>query len=463
VVAAAVLVGLLVFGGGPSYSVSAQFQNANQLVRGNLVQMGGAPVGSVKDIEVSPDGQAIIKLSIDEAHSPLRTGTIARIRQASQSGIANRYVDLYVPDGRSRQEIPDGGTLAIDQTATSVDIDQLFNTFDPETRKGFRGFFRGWAKATKNRGDDTNEAFRYLNPSLSTSRRLFQELNRDTPLLENFLVDSAKLVTALAERRDDLAGLIGNLNDTTRAIGDQKAALAQAIGGLPDFMRQSNTTFVNLRSALNDVDPLVEASKPVAKRLGPFLDELRPFARDARPTIADLRRVVKASGADNDLTDLTKTFGPLAAEALDTKTRKVDAGGGAKDVGETVGAFPATVKGFEDSTPIFAHGRPYTPELMGWFDDFSTSGAYDAIGGVSRAQVYFNALLLENLDPTNPLNALIPISQRGDVYKQLARIGQFKRCPGGAEEKAPDGSNVLSEAQQRELDCREADRGTGPY
>ena len=48
-------------------------------------------------------------------------------------------------------------------------------------------------------------------------------------------------------------------------------------------MRQANTTFVNLRSALDDVDPLVNASKPVAKKLKPFLDQVQPLARDARP------------------------------------------------------------------------------------------------------------------------------------------------------------------------------------
>ena len=39
-------------------------------------------------------------------------------------------------------------------------------------------------------------------------------------MLERFLVDSSQLVTALAERRDDLAGLVGNLNNTTRALGE---------------------------------------------------------------------------------------------------------------------------------------------------------------------------------------------------------------------------------------------------
>ena len=43
------LVALLMFGGGSGYTVSADFQNASQLVNGNLVEVGGRQVGKVKD------------------------------------------------------------------------------------------------------------------------------------------------------------------------------------------------------------------------------------------------------------------------------------------------------------------------------------------------------------------------------------------------------------------------------
>ena len=33
-----------------------------------------------------------------------------------------------------------------DQTETAVDLDQLFNTLDPETRKALQGFFQGQAR-----------------------------------------------------------------------------------------------------------------------------------------------------------------------------------------------------------------------------------------------------------------------------------------------------------------------------
>ena len=110
-------------------------------------------------------------------------------------------------------------------------------------------------------------------------------------------MDSATLVNALAERRGDLTGVVGNLNATFGALGRQQDALAESVERLPPFMRRANTTFVNLRSALDDVDPFVDASKPAVRRLGPFLDQARLFVRDAEPTIRDLSRTIAPARA----------------------------------------------------------------------------------------------------------------------------------------------------------------------
>src|SRR4051794_2515372 len=301
VVAAVVLVGFIIFGGGGGYTVKAYFENANQLVKGNQVELDGTPIGTVKGMAITPSGQAVITLGIDGKYTPLPQGVHATIRQASQSGIANRYVDLTMPPASAQKStIPDGGQITVDKTTTGVDLDQLFNTLDPPTRKALQGFFKGQAKALKGKGAMQNVGFQYLNPALSTSRRLFNELNRDTPTLRHFVTDSSRLVTTLASRRDDLSALIQNLNQTMGAIGSQKVALSDALQRLPDFMRRSNTTFVNLRAALDDLDPLVKASKPVARKLNPFLDQLQPLLHDLKPTVADLRSIVKRPGADND-------------------------------------------------------------------------------------------------------------------------------------------------------------------
>src|SRR5919109_2510982 len=145
VLAAVALVAIVLFGGGgDSYTVRATFANAGQLVKGNPVQVGGVPVGSVKGISITDDGQAEVELEIDDDHAPLRRGTRAEIRQFSQSGLANRYIDLSLPPD-SNDEIPDGGVIETDKTVTQVDLDELFNTLDTDTRRNLQGFFKGSA------------------------------------------------------------------------------------------------------------------------------------------------------------------------------------------------------------------------------------------------------------------------------------------------------------------------------
>ena len=250
-------------------------------------------------------------------------------------------------------------------------------------------------------------------------------------------------MTALAERRDDLSGLIGNLNETTRALGNQKVALAESIEELPPFMRRANTTFVNLRAALNDVDPLVDESKPVARRLGPFLRDARLFARDAEPTVRDLSLTVRRRGRKNDLTNLVSSVPALADIALVTKQRSIAPGRRPVSVGRVRGALPETTEAFQKGAPELGVARPYTTDFLGWLDDFSTTGGgFDALGALARGHINFS----ENIPfPGNPV-----------------RKGQYKRCPGAAEEPALDGSNVPSAEEAQALQCDPSHRAVGP-
>ena len=145
VLLAIVTVAVLLFTGDGGYRVTAEFVNAGQLVKGNEVKAGGVAIGSVKDIDVTQDGRAKVTLGIDdEDYQPLRRGTKVMIKQASLSGIANRYVDLHLGPANG-EEIDDGGVIGADETATAVELDQIFNLFDERTRTGLQDFFKGSA------------------------------------------------------------------------------------------------------------------------------------------------------------------------------------------------------------------------------------------------------------------------------------------------------------------------------
>src|SRR3954447_347970 len=431
VLLAIIAVAVLLFRGDGGYTVTAEFINAGQIVKGNEVKAGGVAIGSVKSIDVTQDGHAKVQFSIkDGDYKPLRRGTQVMIKQASLSGIANRYVDLKLGPAHGAA-IDDGGVIGADQTATAVELDQIFDLFDQRTRTGLQDFFKGSAEMLRGRGKDLRRGVHYLNPALSTGARLFKELTRDDTLLERFLVDSGTLVNALADRRDDLTGVVRNLNGTFGALGRQQSALAESVERLPPFMRRANTTFVNLRSALDDVDPFVDASKPAVRRLGPFLEQARAFARDGAPTIRDLSRTISARGKNNDLIELIKSFPPLARPALDSRSIN-----GA----DRRGAFPETTDALRAAAPTIAFGRPYTPDFVGWMDDFSTTGGYDAIGGFSRAWINLSEIL----------------------YGPGPKVRQYRRCPGANEEPAADGSNVFTGDAAAALDCDPNQRSVGP-
>ncbi|HEX2127191.1 MAG TPA: MlaD family protein [Thermoleophilaceae bacterium] len=183
--------------------------SGGQLVEGNLVKVAGSKVGTVEEVEISDNGLALVRFTVNDDYAPLRRGTRALIKQTSLSGIANRFIDLHLgpADG---EEIDDGGRLSTSETQTAVEIDEVFGIFDPETRRALQDTIKGQADLLRGRGREINRAVKYLNPALSTGARLFHELSRDEPLLERFLIDSGRFVKALARRRADIRGLVSN-------------------------------------------------------------------------------------------------------------------------------------------------------------------------------------------------------------------------------------------------------------
>ncbi|HEY0344856.1 MAG TPA: MlaD family protein [Solirubrobacteraceae bacterium] len=434
--------------GASAYTVHARFVSASQIVTGNAVKVSGVSVGSVGNISVTGDGLADVELKIsDDGYFPLRRGTRAIIRQTSLSGVANRYVDLQLGGARGA-DIPDGGTLRTDSTEAAVDLDQIFNTFDPKARAGTQKSIEFLRDFQAGNEDEANAALRYLNPALSSSSRLFAELNRNTPDFQRFVVESSKLVTDLSARDDVLSSLVRNLATTTSALTANDKALADGIGLLPNVMRKANTTFVNLRSSLDDLTPLVDDAKPIVRtKLRPLMDQLRPFARDAQPAVRDLSATVRRSGTDNDLVELLRRQPALDQIATQTAQRN-----GA----DRAGALPETIKALAGVTPQLAFLRPYSVDLVGWFDDFSTSGAYDAMGNFSRAGLALNGFSLGPL-----LNALpVPPQLRNALLSAGVKIGRNNRCPGSLERTAPDGSNPYKPSP--DFNCDASQTPIGP-
>jgi phospholipid/cholesterol/gamma-HCH transport system substrate-binding protein len=424
--AVALAIWLLLFKGDGGTEYTLVFQNAGQLVKDDDVQVGGRRVGSVRDIELTSDNRAAVKITVQEPYAPLRDGTQAIIRLTSLSGIANRYIALTPAPGDAK-ELPEGATLTSEATTDVVDLDQIFNTLDKKTSGDLAGVIKGFATQYDGKGEEVGQSAKYFNPLLSSSRRLVQEVTEDEGALTRFLVNSSRATTAIAERRDDLSSLVSNANATAGAIGQENAALTRALALLPTTLRRANTTFLNLRATLDDLDVLVAASKPATKDLAPFLRELRPLIAATRPTIHDLRTLVTQPGANNDLLDATRKMPALQRVASP--------------------AFRNGRRALVDAQPVLEFIRPYTPDLVGWFRDFGQGAAnYDANGHFARIQPMFNAFQFTD-NPAGGLLTPIPPAQRMDGLQNHVQ----RRCPGAATQRPADGSAPFTDGGN--VDC----------
>jgi phospholipid/cholesterol/gamma-HCH transport system substrate-binding protein len=417
-------------GGGAEYKLI--FQNAGQLVKGDDVQIGGRRIGGVKDILLTDDNQAEVVVSVEKPYAPLHEGTTATIRLTSLSGVANRYIALS-PGPNNAPEIKDGGQLGVEKTTSVVDLDQLFNTLDPRTRRGLQQFFHGQAVQYEGQGRNVNLSARYFNPFLSTTDQLVKELGRDQRTLEQAIVAGASVTGAVAQRAPELTSLITNLNGMMGAIASENDSLSQALAVLPDTLRQGNSTFVDLRATLDDLDPLLQASRPAAAVLPRFFREFTPLVNESVPTFQNLSAIVHKPGAFNDATDAVQHLPQL-----------LRIGGP---------AFRSSITAMRRGQPVIDFLRPYSPDLVGWFRDFGQSAAnYDANGHYARVMPIFGAFQYQASDQTlQP----VPPSQR------LAglRSGFNRRCPGAASQPRPDGSNPYAPAG---FDCDPTDVLPGP-
>ncbi len=417
---------LLLFRGPGGTEYTLVFQNAGQLVVDDDVQVGGRRVGSVREIKLTDDNQAAIRVVVEEPYAPLRDGTQAVIRLTSLSGIANRYIALTPAPGDA-EELDEGAVIDAQATTDVVDLDQIFNTLDERTRGDLADVIKGFAAQYEGKGEEAAESAKYFNPVLSSSRRLVQQVTEDEAALTEFLVNSSRAVTTIAERRGELSDLVGNANATAAAIGQENAALARALGLLPTTLRRANTTFVNLRATLDDLDVLVAEAKPATKDLAPFLRELRPLVRAARPTIRDLRLAVRRPGADNDLVEATRKMPALQRAATP--------------------AFRNGRQALVRAQPVLEFARPYAPDFIGWVRDFGEGSAnYDANGHYARIQPIFNAFQFADNPAGGVLTPLPPSDRMNGVM-----TGAIRRCPGAATQAPPDGSAPFTDGG--DLDC----------
>jgi phospholipid/cholesterol/gamma-HCH transport system substrate-binding protein len=406
---AVVVIVLLVANSGGSRDYRVIMQNAGLLVPGDIVRIGGIQAGTVKDLALTPNGQAQVTIALDDSWGRLHAGTTVTVRASGIATVTGRFVDIS-PGPSFRPALPTDGVIDVDHTKSIVDIDQLLNALNGPTRHSLRKVVHGFSVWYAGREIQANESAAYFPPALQAATHLFRELNSDSATLQQFISQTGIALHALSKNRATLTSLVSNTRTTAHALSADNQSLSEALRNLPPALRSGSDTFAALRPALVDLGALVKASDPASHQLAPFLHDLRPVISRAVPAFRDFRLAFDQPGPNNDLVD--------ALQLLPSLGRITDK------------AFPQAEKTLGQSVPVFSFIRPYTPDLIGFIRSFAAASAtYDANGHYARTVPVFDAFSFTD-DAAG--GTLTPKDQSQKGTSPYLTGGHLRRCPGAS-------------------------------
>jgi ABC-type transporter Mla subunit MlaD len=263
-----------------TYNLKARLPNADALVKGNEVRVGGVRVGIVQKVAPVQTGNgqvaAELSLSLDKNVEPLPVDSTITVRPKSALGLKF----LQITPGHSSKGFAAGETIPVSAAKPEpVDIDQFFDMFDKPTRQAIRQNEAGFGNALAGRGPQLNEAIGAL-------RRL--------------AVNGQPVLRILVEPSTDFAGFwraLEALSATVAPVAEQQASLFAAL---------DRTFAAFARVSRPFIQETIEKSPSTEDTAIADLPVLRPFLHDTQRFFTALRPGAKA---------LAETS-PIIAESL---------------------------------------------------------------------------------------------------------------------------------------------------
>jgi len=286
------------------YRVQVAFPEAATLAGEADVRIAGVSVGKVRKLEVDKSSsRTIATIELDREFAPLRSDAQAMLRQKTLLG--ETYVQLT--PGHSSRTIPEGGRLANAQVADTVQLDEIFDALDPQTRASFRTWQQELAKGVDGRGRDFNDALGTLPGFAADGSDVLQVLASQDAALERLVKNTGVTFAALTENEQQLRTLITASERVFSATASRNDALAEAVRIFPTFLDESKATLARLQEFSTDTDPLVRDLRPVAQ-------DLEPTLADVHATAPDLERFFRNL---DPLIDASKTGLPAARDTIE--------------------------------------------------------------------------------------------------------------------------------------------------
>jgi phospholipid/cholesterol/gamma-HCH transport system substrate-binding protein len=275
------------------YRVRISFPNADQLATTADVRIAGVSVGKVIDKAADPQAnRTITTIEMDRKFAPIHQDARAILRQKTIAG--ETYVEL-TPGSPTAPAVPDGGLLSRGNVQQAVQLDQIFNTFDPKTRKSFQVWQQELARAVTGNDQNLNNVLGNLPAFAASANDILAVLDVEHAATVGLVHNGGTTFAALSRDQAALRSLVTSGETTFATTAANNNALADTFHVFPTFLNESKVTMARLKTFALDTDPLIKQLIPVAQDLGPTLHAVRVLSPDLNRLFVSLGPLVTVS------------------------------------------------------------------------------------------------------------------------------------------------------------------------
>ncbi len=297
------------------FRLNAVFNSALNIKPKSPVRIAGVDVGQVTGIK--REGKTgVVTMEIASNGLPIHKDATVKIRpRIFLEG--NWFVEMQ-PGSPSAPTYSSGETIPVTRTAVPVQLDQVLDALNTDTRANLQNFLIGYGDGLTRKGTPAEEAeqepeVRNLNAAQALNRTyqrspgalrggaVVQQAIAGTEAhdLSKLITSIGKVTAALNVHEQQLGELIGNFNTFFRALAQQATPLQRTVGELPATLggvdrglAELDASFGPTRTFAHDIIPGVKLTNPTVKATLPWIEQVR-----ASLAPSELGGVAKGLGA----------------------------------------------------------------------------------------------------------------------------------------------------------------------
>jgi ABC-type transporter Mla subunit MlaD len=271
-------------GGGKRYWV--ELDNAFGMVEEGDVRIAGTNAGKVKKIELDErTKKALVEIELTgKGFGNLRVDAECETRP--QSPLGEYYMDCR--PGTDPKELAEGGRIEVERTASTIPPDLITNIMRRPFRERFRLILSELGAGLAGRPAELNAAIRRAVPALRQSANLLAILADQNKTIRQLIRDGDRVITKLAENREDVGTFVAEAEDTASASAERAGDIATNFRKLPTFLTELTPTMAALEEVAREQRPVLVDLQASAGQLTRFLDLSAEFSDASRPALRAL-------------------------------------------------------------------------------------------------------------------------------------------------------------------------------